>query len=163
MKRRDGRALDHKTLEEIRVRAVDAGNDPDSVAGTVPVGMECDQRGAAVAATGADRPAAVVPCDGARPATSAAMAGTAIPGHSRTGPAGRGGDLLWRRSGRAIGLPCRDDVGREGKDARGAEHGTAPCGEPAFGSQRPGTLALHGGQRQGEWSGLCRVPETVAA
>src|ERR1700761_1081992 len=44
MKRRDARALDHKTLEEIRIRAVErvqAGESPEVVIGTLGYSRSC--------------------------------------------------------------------------------------------------------------------------
>jgi len=44
MKRRDGRALDHKTLEEIRIRAVErvqAGESPEAVIRALGFSRSC--------------------------------------------------------------------------------------------------------------------------
>jgi transposase len=44
MKRRDARVLDHKTLEEIRIRAVErvqAGESPEVVIGTLGYSRSC--------------------------------------------------------------------------------------------------------------------------
>src|ERR1019366_2532529 len=79
-----------------RVCAVDAGHDPGSAAGAVSIETESGECGAATEAIGADVSASVVPGDGARSGTGAAVAGAGISGDSRTGPEGRGGNLLWR-------------------------------------------------------------------
>jgi len=172
MKRRDARRLAHKTLEEIRIRAVErvqAGESPEVVIQALGFSRSCIYTwlasyraggwGALKARALKGRPRKVrpeqmrwlyrtvtaksplqyrfefalwtremirillreefglklslasvgrllqqlgltcqrppVPCDGAGSGTSAAVAGTGVPGDSRTGPAGRGGYLLW--------------------------------------------------------------------
>jgi len=145
-----------------RVCAVDPGNDPDSAAGAISTEIEPGECGAATEATGANVSASVVPGDGARSETGAAVAGARVSGDSGTGPEDRGRDLLWRRSGGAIGLPRGDYVGNQGPDAGGAQHGAAQFGEHDLGGDRARWAALHGDERQNQRVGLYGVPEAAA-
>ena len=146
-----------------RVCAVDPENDPDSAAGAISTEIEPGERGAATEATGANVSASVVPGDGARSETGAAVAGARVSGDSGTGPEDRGRDLLWRRSGGAIGLPRGDYVGDQGPDAGGAQHGAAQFGEHDLGGDRARWAALHGDERQNQRVGLYGVPEAADA
>jgi hypothetical protein len=95
----------------------------------VPVGTEPGQCGAVAETTGVDVSAPAIPCHGTRSGTSAPLAGGGVSGHSGTGPARRGRDLFWGRSGRTVGLPCGNDLGYPGADTGGAQHGPAEFGE----------------------------------
>ena len=85
------------------------------------------------------------------------------PSYPPTSSRGGGRPLFWRRSGGAIGPSCGDNLGHQGTDAGGAEHGVTKFGQHDFGGERAGTHALHVGQGQSQRGGVCRVSEALDA
>jgi hypothetical protein len=85
------------------------------------------------------------------------------PAAARGGTAVRSGNLLWRRSGSAVGLPRGHDLGHQGADAGSAYFGTTEFGEHDLGGEFSWSSALHVDEGQGQRVGLHRVSEASHA
>src|SRR5438132_999059 len=121
---RDGRKLDHKTLEEIRVRAVQRvqeGESPEVVIAALGMSRTCNLQVAGclsraemdglrakrlrVSGSRSAMTEASVRGVSAEPRLGRSVVGAGVSGDSRTGSPGQGGDLLRRRGWRALGFP----------------------------------------------------------
>src|ERR1700756_5007557 len=142
---------------------VDARDDPGSAVGRTSTEIKPGEHWAAAEKAGIELSAAVFASHRAGSGTGSAVAPKGVSWHSPAGPAGRSRNLFWRRSGSAVGLSCRNDLGHQGPDARGAAHGATQFAEHDLGGERRRPSTLHGGKRQRQRSSLCRVPEALDA